>query len=120
MKKIEVEKRKAVRIIAYYEDFDPKGWNSTATEDQKSECWKLAFYEMWRMQMTWGYAYEIEARESRQNGVHISICVKEGYAKNAKDTMEAIGFRDVRSYEEYVAVTDGFDLDDDTYSVFVN
>ena len=120
MKKIAVEKVKAVRIVSHYADFDQTKWNSDATEEQKAECWKLAFYEMWRMQMAWGYAYEIEVIESRKNGVFISILAKKTYEVNAKDTMESIGFGGITMHDEYVALTNGFELDDETYSVFVD
>lgn len=114
MARINTRKEKAVRTIAHYKDFTPH------SEDNKVAEWKDAFYEMWRLQMTWGYAYEIRVAESRKNGVYVSILSKECYADNIKGTMEDLGFGDVKQHKEGIMIADSLDIADDTYRVFVD
>ena len=52
--------------------------------------WKNAFYEIWRWQMTWDFAYSIRVSERRESGVYISMLVKKTFIENV--TKCKIGF----------------------------
>lgn len=86
------EKRKAVRISAYYKDFDGN-----------LDKWKNAFYQLWRWQMTWDFAYEIQLIDTR-DGVKVYIMSKPNFQKNVLETMQDLGYRDIQTWEEKVAV----------------
>lgn len=116
MAKLKAEKEKAVRVVSHYSDFDEEVWTRGF---DKSTAWKLAFYEMWRLQMTWGFAYEIEVMDSRKNGAFIDILAKEAFADNVKGSMEDLGFGGITTHEEYVMLVDDMDFDDYTYSVSI-
>ena len=93
MAKIYDEKKTAIRMTSHLEDF-----NGDSSE------WKKSFYEVWRYQLTWDFAYEIALRESRRFGVFIDMLVKEAYKQNALDMLENLGYRNVTTSEENVGV----------------
>lgn len=99
-----VYKEEAYRVIAHYSEFDPKMFNSDCKDEDKLSCWKFAFYELWRYQMTWSMAYEIAVRESRKNGVFVDVLVKPSFKDNLVETMKGLGFTDVDSYKSSVGV----------------
>lgn len=96
------EKEKAYRIIAHLKDFE-------------GESWKLAFYDLWRYQMTYSMAYLIEVIESNRNGVYVHMVVKSAYAKSMVDSMESLGYRNISAEEEYFLIAESYDYDPDDY-----
>lgn len=74
--------------------------------------WKNAFYEIWRYQMTWHFAYEIGVHECSDKDVCISVLVRPAYKDNAKDMLEAIGCRNIHTEVEAVGVVPTYDIDD--------
>lgn len=104
---MEIFKEKAYRFIAYYHDFE---------ESENVDKWKFAFYEVWRHQLTYNFAYEIELRENR-NGPFLSMLVREGFKENAERLSE-LGF-EFSIYEETAGVVNDYDLPDDVETIFV-
>ena len=101
MAKVYDEKATAVRVIAHLEDFDGD-----------VNDWKINFYELWRYQMTWGFAFEISVGESRQNGVFVDLLVKKPYKKNILETMQELGYRNITHYDETVGIVYGYEHED--------
>lgn len=102
---MEIFKEKAFRFTASFEKFDG---------DVAS--WKEAFYEVWRHQLTYNFAYEIELRENR-NGVFLSMLVRESFKESAEGLSE-YGYEFSIS-EETAGVVNDYDLPDDIECLFV-
>lgn len=83
------EKKTAVRFTARLNDF----------EGDVQE-WKLKFYELWRYQMTWNFAYEIAVRDSAGSGVFVDVVARKAFEKNVMSMMEELGYKNI-SKEEY-------------------
>ena len=83
-----IEVRDAVRVTSSINSFDGD-----------LEKWKDAFYQVWRFQLTWGFAYQIELNETR-SGVYISMLIKPAYQDNLLAVMDDLGYRDIRTYHE--------------------
>ena len=96
---------KAYRFTATYESFDGNG-----------ETWRNAFYEVWRHQLTYSFAYEIELRENR-SGVFLSMLVKED-CKDKAEGLAELGYH-FSIDEEPAGIVYGYELPDDVESVFV-
>lgn len=96
---------KAYRFTATFERFDGD-----------VEKWKQAFYEVWRHQLTYSFAYEIELRENR-SGVFLSMLVKEDYKDKAEGLAE-LGYH-FSINEEPAGIVNGCELPDNVESVFV-
>lgn len=114
-----MEKEKAVVVTATFKDFDKTGgsmimWNC----EDKTEAWKLAFYELWRYQMTWGFCYRLEVIDGRDN-LFVRVLCKADFEEPLVNTMEGVGYRDVRTYETKVGLIDGLKVPDDVEEVFV-
>ncbi len=92
------EKKKALRILAWYEDFDGG-----------LDRWKESFYTLWRCQLTWDFAYSITLRETRSKGVYVSLLIKPAYKDSLLDNMEDFGYRNVEVQEEPIGLIYGFD-----------
>lgn len=92
------EKKGAIRITTHYSDF-----NGNLQE------WKYAFYDIWRYQMTWDFAYEISLRESRKNGVFLDLLVKECFKQNAIDLLDELGYMNISTSEENVGIVYEFE-----------
>lgn len=103
--KVIAETEKAFRFIAKYEDFDGG-----------LQKWKDAFYEVWRHQLTYSFAYEIEIRETRA-GVRLSMLVRESYKEQAKG-LEELGYRFTIEEEEAGVVSD-YDMPEGVETLFV-
>lgn len=101
-----IHKDKAYRVISKYEDFDGD-----------VEKWKVAFYDLWRLQMTYSFAYNIEVREGH-SGVYVSMLVREAYINQTVDTMTEWGFGGIRKDEEPVGIIESYELPDDIEEVF--
>ena len=82
MNKVYDEARKAIDVVAYLRDFHGN-----------VETWKKSFYEVWRYQMTWGFAYKIEVNESRERGVFLHMIVSTSYAEQVRRMLENLGYK---------------------------
>ena len=103
---MEIFTEKAYRFTAKFADFDGD-----------VEKWRNAFYEVWRHQLTYNFAYEIELRENR-SGVFLSMLVREAYKDNAEGLSE-LGYH-FAIYEETAGIVEGYDLPDDVECLFVD
>lgn len=81
-----------LRVRAYISDFDSESGND----------WKKSFYELWRYQMTWDFAYEIKVHEVHDGDVCVSMLIREPFKKSVLETMERLGYRNVRVETEHV------------------
>ena len=97
MSRLIEERVTATRITASINNFDGN-----------VEKWKLAFYEIWRYQMTWGFAYEIAVREGHK-GVFVDLLVKPAYAKSAQDMMYDLGYNGLTVYNEDVGLVSAWE-----------
>lgn len=93
--KCKVEHEDAERVIAFFDDFD--GF---------VDDWKAAWYELWRYQMTWGFAHEMMLRESRTNGVYVDMLIKPVYLSSLLELMENLRFREIINRNESVGLVD--------------
>ena len=100
------EREKATRIIANLNDFDGD-----------VAAWKNAFYELWRWQMGWNFAYKMELFDGRRNGVALVMLIKSNYKDSVLSTMEDYGYRNIKAYDETVATVDLFDFGEDIADV---
>ena len=108
-----MEKEKVIVLTATYENFDEKGgsmimWNA----DAKVDAWKLAFYELWRYQMTWQPCYRLEVIDGKDALFVRAVC-KEGYLEPMISTMEGVGYREIKQYETNVGFIDCLKVPDD-------
>lgn len=101
MPKVYDEKESAVRVIAHYSDFD-----GDLTK------WKDSFYLLWRLQMTWGFAYSIEVNESRSRGVFVDLLIKPCYKDNLLGTMAEWGYENITTDSAYVGVVWAYEHDE--------
>lgn len=92
---MKVEKRKAHAMIAYLNDFQGGDLNK----------WRNSFYELWRYQLTFNFAYDIQLCESNKNGVYVVVYCKNGYKNAAIETMENLGYK-VRVEDVVAGVVD--------------
>lgn len=90
------EKKAAVELVAYLNDFDG--------DVQK---WKHSFYEIWRYQMGYTFAYYIGVNENRRNGVFVRLIIKPGFKGNALDMMNDLGYREIKVYDASVGIVYG-------------
>ena len=95
---------KAYRFTATFESFDGNG-----------ETWRNAFYEVWRHQLTYNFAYEIELRENR-SGVFLSMLVRESFKEQAEGLSE-LGYQ-FSIDEETAGVINDYELPDDVECIF--
>lgn len=99
--------------------YTEKAYRFTATFEAFGgdvEKWKQAFYEVWRHQLTYSFAYEIELRENR-SGVFLSMLVREAYKEQAEGLSE-LGYH-FSIDEETAGVINDYDLPDDVECIFV-
>ena len=93
------ETEKAIRVTASYEKFDGD-----------LAKWKESFYTIWRYQLTWSFAYEVNLNESRR-GVFVDLLIKPAYRKNVEDMMDDLGYKEVQYDDERVGVIYRYDND---------
>jgi len=98
---MKVDKRKAIRLVACLNDFEGGGLNK----------WRDSFYELWRYQMVWNFAYHIEVASSRKSGVYVCIDVRQGYKQNALELMNELGYRRIKDTPINVGVCVDCDID---------
>lgn len=91
----------AYRVTAWYKDFDGD-----------LAKWKEAYYDLWRWQMTYTYAHEINVHEVHSGDVIVSLLVKPEYKDNVLRTMEGLGYKRVKCSEESVGLVPLYDVDD--------
>ena len=106
MKNTEIFKEQAYRFIARYSDFD-----GDVTQ------WRDAFYEVWRHQLTYNFAYEIELRENK-NGVFLSMLVRESF-KECAEGLSDLGYKFTVD-EETAGVINCYDVPDGIECIFVD
>ena len=92
----------ALYVTAYLEDFDGD-----------IAKWKVSFYELWRYQMTWYFAHTIELFDSEQHGVFVNIVCKPAFKDSLLNTMESLGYRNVKVQNDEVGFIHITDLPDD-------
>lgn len=91
----------AVRVTADYEDFDGS-----------LEKWKDAFYQIWRYQLTWDFAHNINLYERRKTGVYICLIIKKAYQKQVKEMLESLGYRNIHERKETIGLVPLYTIDD--------
>lgn len=75
------------------------------------EEWKKAFYEVWRYQMTYDFAYNIRVSERRESGVYMSMLVKKAYAEQTKELLKHLGCQKITEWGEHVGIVQLYDID---------
>lgn len=84
--------------------------------------WKDAFYQLWRYQMTWDFAYSIRVSERRETGVYVSLLIKKAYTKQVKKLLADLGYRKISEWGEHVGIVQTYDIDvpeaEDMFEVF--
>ena len=91
------ETKKELRVIASFKDFDG--------DVQK---WKNAFYELWRLQMTWSFAYSIEVNESAKGGVFVCLVIRHSYEKQLGEFMDDLGYRNIQTVDTNVGIMSAY------------
>ena len=94
-----MEEEKAIAIEATYEDFDGE-----------INRWRESFYTIWRWQLTWSFAYRIEIRE-RRTGVYLWMLIKPAYKANILDTMDDLGYREIKTEDVTVGLVSSYDFE---------
>lgn len=89
-----------MRVEASFKDFDGD-----------VEKWKNAFYEIWRYQMGYSFAYEITLID-RKSGVWLSLLARKSFKKNIVETMQELGYRNIQTEEESVGIIQLWDISD--------
>lgn len=110
---------KKARVNVWMED----ALNVSATLndfDGDVQKWKLTFYELWRYQMTWHFAYRISVHDRRNGGVYVCILCKPAYEKNIVETMESLGYRNIIVEHENIGTIECTDLPEDMLIDFVD
>lgn len=104
MAKVYDEKKDALWVRAHLSDFD----GSVAE-------WKDSFYNLWREQMTWGFAYHIEVLEYHSGDVGVEMYIKPSFKDALLGAMESYKYRNIEVSPASVGVVYGFEhasLDD--------
>ncbi len=100
--RVDVYMKDAVYIASYLNDFDG------SVQD-----WKNAVYEIFRWDMTYGFAHQIDVKESCSSGVFVYIIAKPSYEKNILETMEDLGFRNTISRHEDIGTIECTEFPED-------
>ena len=82
------ERIKATEVRAFLSDFDG------SVED-----WKLKFYELWRWQMTFSFAYKIKVHDVSDGDVCVDMIVKNERLETVLDLMDGYGYQNIRRAE---------------------
>ncbi len=88
-----IEVQPAISIMAYLNSFDGD-----------VEKWKDSFYQVWRYQLSWSFAYDIQLEESRRSGVFLRMVIKPEKKSNVLDVLESLGYRNVQVDPENIGV----------------
>lgn len=95
------EMETAVVYTARLEDFDG--------DVQK---WKIAFYEIWRYQMTYHFARRIIAEDSRNHGAFVRLTVKPAFKHDALGMMEDLGYKNITTEDAKIGLVYAYEHDD--------
>jgi hypothetical protein len=98
MAKVFDKKVPAIRITAHFSEFDGN-----------LDKWEDSFYQVWRYQLTWDFAYGIKLNESRQHGVYIDLLIRPSYREPLLETMESLGYRDIAQNTEFVGIVEVYE-----------
>ena len=107
-KKVQLWTEDAIAIRAAYEDFDGE-----------LSKWKDSFYQIWRWQLTWSYAYKIEIRERRANGVYLYMLIKPSFRKSVLGMLEEYGYKNVSEEATKVGVVESYEIWEDIEDVIL-
>lgn len=80
------ETAEALKIRAPYEDFNGG--------DQE---WQLAFYQLWRYQLTFEFAYNIKVWEYSDNTLEVVMIIHPVYKESVLGLMQDLGYRNVKT-----------------------
>lgn len=106
---VTVYEKEAVTIYAYWKDFDG--------DIQK---WKNSIYEMFRWDMTYGYAHDILVYESNAMGAYVRLIIKTAFEDSVVETMDRLGFKELRIGHDKIGAVECTDLPDDAlYDIIV-
>ena len=100
--RVNVYMEDSVSIVAHYKDFDGN-----------LQKWKDAIYDLFRWDMTWSFAHKIDLIDSRQNGVFVSMSIKPSFERSVVETMEDLGFREIKATHEDIGAIECTDLPED-------
>ena len=100
--RVNVYAKEAVTIYAYRKDFDG--------DIQK---WKNSIYEMFRWYMAYGYAHDILVYESNECVAYIRLIIKPPFEDSVLDTMDSLGFKELKVTHDEVGVIECTDMPDD-------
>ena len=104
-----MEKELVYVVESHYSDFKE--------EQDKLAEWKNAWYELWRYQMGYQFAYNMELIDNRKSGVFVRILCKEAFADVLIRTMTAIGYRGIESSVDTIGVIPLLDVPENVYDV---
>ena len=79
---------KALEVKAAYEDFDGG--------DAKDQKWQYAFYQLWRYQLTYDFAYSIKVNEYSDQTLDTILIIRPSYKNAVLQTMKGYGYRNIR------------------------
>ena len=96
-----IERDKAIIVEATYADFDGG-----------LDEWRQSFYNIWRYQMTWDYAYRIVVAERRSSGVYVRLLIKPVFKSDVLDMMDDLGYRNVTTEDTRVEFISSYDVQD--------
>ena len=103
----------AIRIDAEFEDFDGD-----------LAKWKESFYQVWRYQMTWSFAYSIKLIDRRATGVCLYMLIKKAYLKQTREMLEYLGYKKFTEQNENVGFVPTWDIKDpiveSMYEIYVD
>lgn len=106
-KKTWVYKEEALKVRTNFEDFDGT-----------VEKWKKAFYEVWRWQMTWSFAYTIKVHEYHDGDLGLVLLIKPAFKKSVLEMLEEYGYKNVKvenvniGFVDFEVWSEDFDIDD--------
>lgn len=68
---------------------------ATSAKDFKGKDWRNAFYEVWRWNMTWNFAYSIKLIESRSDGVVLILTIKRAFFDQVFSMLEDLDYSNI-------------------------
>lgn len=89
------------RVMAFFSNFD----GDVAK-------WRDSFYEIWRYQMTYSFAYELTVHETSDKDICVDMLIKDAYKDNVKDMMEDLGYKNIDFWPEHIGIAQLWDIDD--------
>ena len=74
--------------------------------------WRSSFYELWRYQMTFHFAYEINLREDIKYGVYVEVVPRPQFVDETMKWMTELGYQNIRTAETTVGEIWSLDHED--------